>query len=147
MVDCFSIVTFFGSHLRRLILVCIAGVGGCGHAEDPNCNFDGDAHNYRLNVSAPAATGAAFEVLLSNDGQEARYTFAPLRDCSDQTAPAPCVVASGPRPAVCDLTDCTLRLDFPGSKGRQLSDYLGTTEIPCTVSCDDVTVQNGWLPT
>jgi hypothetical protein len=98
-------------------------------------------------MSAPAMAGAACEVLLSNAGQEAKYAFPPLRDCSDQTAPAPCVVASGPRPAVCELTDCTLRLDFPGAKGQEIADYLGSTEIPYTVSCDDMTVQNGWLQT
>ena len=66
-----------GRWWRRLMLASAGGVGGCGHAVDPNCN----------------------------------------------------------------------RIDFPGAKGQEIADYLGSTAIPYTVTCDDLTVQDGWLAT
>ncbi len=132
--------------MRYLALVLgVVGLGACGLGTDPNCTFTNPFPNYRFGANAPAATGSVCEVIFATDGKEARYAFPPLLDCADHTAPLPCVVVSGPRPAVCELAGCTLRIEFPGAHGEELSGYFAREALPYTVTCDASTAQTGTL--
>ena len=130
-------------------LFALGGIGGCGHAEDPNCDFSSDLPSYHFSAVAPATTGALCDVVFSGDAtsasRDASYTFPPLRECSDKSAPLRCTVVSGPEPATCELDNCTLTVDFPGAKGQEISDYLGHYALPYAVTCDDSTTLNGSL--
>ncbi|MEI9950753.1 MAG: hypothetical protein WDO74_17685 [Pseudomonadota bacterium] len=96
-----------------------------------------EPHTYHLYVSANSAPGATCALTLVGPRSEATYDFPALPPCTDNDQQPACATAGdSPKPASCKVWACGLLLDFSGTSGAALVDYLGATEFTLTARCD-----------